>query len=128
MSLSIKIQKKEKIENQWKIIKEVQEIKAIFKAINNLNTKDRDKLLAILETRREDISNIKDAIKFANNIDCFKLVVADDEEELARCLIYNGDIDIEDLMDYTDLNRLGQEYADDKNMKKNSTRIFKARI
>lgn len=128
MSLSIKIQKKEKIENQWKIIKEVQEIKAIFKAINNLNTKDRDKLLAILETRREDISNIKDAIKFANNIDCFKLVVADDEEELARCLIYNGDIDIEDLMDYTDLNRLGQEYADDKNMKKNSTRIFKARM
>lgn len=81
-----------------------------------------------METRREDISNIKDAIKFANNIDCFKLVVADDEEELARCLIYNGDIDIEDLMDYTDLNRLGQEYADDKNMKKNSTRIFKARI
>lgn len=95
-----------------------QDIKAIFNIIKNFNVEDRDKLLAILETRREDISNIKDAIKFANNIDCFELVVADDEEELARRLIYNGDIDIEDLMDYADLNRLGQEYADDKNMKK----------
>lgn len=95
-----------------------QDVKAIFKIINNLNAEDRDKLLAILETKKEDISNIKDAIKFANNIDCFELVVADDEEELARSLIYNGDIDIEDLMDYADLNRLGQEYADNKNMKK----------
>ncbi|HBC84294.1 MAG TPA: hypothetical protein DCZ30_02260 [Clostridiales bacterium] len=95
-----------------------QDIKAIFKIINNLNDEDRDKLLAILETKKEDISNIKDAIKFANNIDCFELIVADDEEELARRLIYNGDIDIEDLMDYADLNRLGEDYADDKNMKK----------
>lgn len=102
-----------------------QDVKAIFKIINNLNTEDRDKLLAILETRREDISNIKDAIKFANNIDCFELIVADDEEELARNLIYNGDIDIEDLMDYADLNRLGQEYADDKNMKKTTQGYLK---
>lgn len=95
-----------------------QDIKAMFKIIKNFNVEDRDKLLAILETRREEISNIKDAIKFAHNIDCFELIVADDEEELARRLIYNGDIDMEDLMDYADLNRLGQDYADDKNMKK----------
>lgn len=102
-----------------------QDIKAIFKIINNLNIEDRDKLLAILETRKEDISNIKDVIKFANNIDCFELIVADDEEELARRLIYNGDIDIEDLMDYADLDRLGQEYADDKNMKKTAQGYLK---
>ena len=102
-----------------------QDIKAIFKIINNLTAEDRDKLLAILETKKEDILNIKDAIKFANNIDCFELVVADDEEELARRLIYNGDIDIEDLMDYADLYRLGQEYADDKNMKKTAKGYLK---
>lgn len=102
-----------------------QDIKAIFKIINNLTAEDRDKLLAILETKKEDILNIKDAIKFANNIDCFELVVADDEEELARRLIYNGDIDIEDLMDYADLYRLGQEYADDKNMKKTAQGYLK---
>lgn len=95
-----------------------QDIKAMFKIIKNVNVEDRDKLLAILETRRKEISNIRDAIKFAHNIDCFELIVADDEEELARRLIYNGDIDIEDLMDYADLNRLGEDYADDKNMKK----------
>lgn len=102
-----------------------QDIKAMFKIIKNFNFEDRDKLLAILETRREEISNIRDAIKFAHNIDCFELIVADDEEELARRLIYNGDIDIEDLMDYADLNRLGQDYADDKNMKKTAQGYLK---
>lgn len=93
-----------------------QDIKAMFKLIKNFNVEDRDKLLAILETKREEISNIKDAIKFAYNIDCFELIVADDEEELARRLIYNAYIDIEDLMDYADLSKLGEEYAEDKNM------------
>lgn len=102
-----------------------QDMKAIFKIIKNLNNEDRDKLLSILETRKEDISNIKDAIKFANNIDCFELIVADDEEELARRLIYNGEVDTEDLMEYADLNRLGREYADDKNMKKTAQGYLK---
>lgn len=102
-----------------------QDIKAMFKIIKNFNVEDRDKLLAILETRRKEISNIRDAIKFAHNIDCFELIVADDEEELARRLIYNGDIDIEDLMEYADLNRLGQEYADDKNMEKTAQGYLK---
>lgn len=93
-----------------------QDIKEMFKIIKNFNVEDRDKLLAILETRIEEISNIRDAIKFAHNIDCFELIVADDEEELARRLIYNGDIDIEDLMDYADLSKLGEDYSDDKNM------------
>lgn len=102
-----------------------QDVKAMFKIIKNFNVEDREKLLAILETRRGEISKIRDAIKFAHNIDCFELIVADDEEELARHLIYNGDIDIEDLMDYADLNRLGQDYADDKNMKKTTQGYLK---
>lgn len=93
-----------------------QDIKAIFRIIKNFNIEDRNKLLAILETKKEEISNIKDALKFANNVDCFELVVADDNEELARRLIYDGYIDTEDLMDYADLDKLGEDYADDKNM------------
>lgn len=102
-----------------------QDIKAMFKIIKNFNIEDRDKLLAILETRRKEISKIRDAIKFAHNIDCFELIVADDGEELAKRLIFNGDIDVEVLMDYADLNRLGQDYADNENMKKTAQGYLK---
>ncbi|MDO5555714.1 MAG: hypothetical protein Q4G09_03415 [Clostridia bacterium] len=77
---------------------------------------ERDKLLAILEAKRENIENIKDAIKFVENINCFELIEAENTEELARKLIYNGEIDMEDLIDYANLDRLGDEYADDKGM------------
>ena len=77
---------------------------------------DKDKLLSILEAKREVISNIKDAIKFASNINCFELIEAYDNEELGRRLVYNGEIDIEDLMEYADLYRLGKEYSEDKRM------------
>lgn len=66
--------------------------------------------------KKEQINNIKDAIKYAQNINCFNLTEAYDNEELARKLIYDGEIDIEDLMDYADLDRLGREYSEDKNM------------
>ncbi|MCI8654600.1 MAG: hypothetical protein HFJ48_01820 [Clostridia bacterium] len=102
-----------------------QDIKQIFKLINDLSFRERDKLVAILEARMENILNIKDAIKYAKNIDCFELIEVDDEEELARHLICNGDIDIEDIIDYTDLDRLGQDYADNKNVKKTAQGYLK---
>lgn len=92
------------------------DIKKFYEIIKDLCTEDRDKLLAILEAKKEKILNIKDAIKFANNINCFELIEAYDNEELGRRLVYNGEIDIEDLMEYADLDRLGEEYSDDKGM------------
>lgn len=92
------------------------EMKKFHKIISNFCSEDRDKLLAILEAKREVISNMKDAIKFANNINCFELIEADNNEELGRRLVYNGEIDIEDLMEYADLDKLGEEYSDDKGM------------
>lgn len=92
------------------------DMKKFYKIISNFESEDRDKLLAILEAKRDIISNIKDAIKFANNINCFELIEAYDNEELGRKLVYNGEVDIEDLMEYADLYRLGEEYSDDKNM------------
>lgn len=92
------------------------DMKEFYGKIKNLDIKDRDKLLAILEAKRENIENIRDAIKFADNINCFELIEAENTEELARNLIYNCEIDMEDLIDYADLDRLGEEYADDKGM------------
>lgn len=91
-----------------------QDIKRMFAIIRNLDSEDKYKLLAILESRREEISNIKDAIKFANNINCFELLEVDDEEELARKLIDNQEIDMEELMEYADLQRLGQDISENQ--------------
>jgi hypothetical protein len=93
-----------------------QDMKKFYGIIKNFDYYERDKLLAIMEVKQEQITNIKDAIKFAQNINCFNLTEAYDNEELARRLIYEGEIDMEDLMDYADLERLGEEYSEDKNM------------
>lgn len=93
-----------------------QDIKKFYSIIKKLDLYERDKLLAVMEVKNEQINNIKDAIKYAQNINCFNLTEAYDNEELARKLIYNGEIDIEDLMEYADLDRLGEEYSEDKNM------------
>lgn len=93
-----------------------QDIKKFYSIIKKLDLYERDKLLAVMEVKNEQINNIKDAIKYAQNINCFNLTEAYDNEELARKLIYNGEIDIEDLMEYADLDRLGEEYSKDKNM------------
>ena len=69
-----------------------------------------------MEGMKKQIHNIKDAIKYAQNIDCFNLTEADDNESLARRLVYEGEIDIEDLMEYADMYKLGKDYAEDKNM------------
>lgn len=93
-----------------------QDMKKFYNITKKIDSYERDKLLAIFEVKKEQINNIKDAIKYAQNINCFNLTEAYDNEELARKLIYNGEIDIEDLMEYADLDRLGEEYSEDKNM------------
>ena len=89
-------------------------MKKFYKVIKEVKIEDREKLLAILEAKQKEIVNITDAIKYASNINCFELIEANDNEELGRKLVYNGEIDIEDLMDYSDLDRLGEEYSIDK--------------
>lgn len=95
-----------------------QDIKKMLSIIDTLKCDDKYKLLAVLENKREDISNIRDAIKFANNIDCFELFEVDDEEELARKLVYDLEIDIEDLMEYADLQRLGEDISEEQKIAK----------
>ncbi len=93
-----------------------QDIIKLYGVINKVYLDDRKKLLAVLEAKEGQINNIKDAIKYAQNIDSFELIGAYDSEELARQLIYDSEIDIEDLMDYANLEELGRDYSEDKNM------------
>ena len=93
-------------------------MKTFYCMINKFNDEDREKLLAILEAKKEQIVNINEAIKYANNIKCFELIDAYNNEELAKRLVYDGTIDIENLMEYADLERLGRDYAETKEIVK----------
>ncbi|MBO5004420.1 MAG: hypothetical protein J6D03_04050 [Clostridia bacterium] len=50
------------------------------------------------------------------SIDCFELYCVDNDKEFAKKLIYNAEIDIEDVIDYADLSKLGRDYICDKNI------------
>lgn len=93
-----------------------QDIKKIYNIVRKFDEYEKYKILAILEVKEDEISNVKEIIKYAQNINCFNLTEAYDEQELGRRLVYDGEIDIEDLMEYSDMRRLGEEYAREKNM------------
>ena len=93
-----------------------QDIKKFFNMVRNFDEDEKDKILAILEVKEKQINNIRDIIKYAQNINCFNLTDSYDNHELGKRLVYQGKIDLEDLMDYADLDRLGKEYSEDKNM------------
>ncbi len=95
----------------------LQDIIKFYGVVRNFENEDKRKLLAILESNRTNINTLKNAIIYSQNIDCFELIEVDDKEELARYLVHNGEIDYDDLMDYADMERLGKDYARDKNMK-----------
>ena len=92
------------------------DIKNFFNMVRKFDKYEKDKILAILEVKEDEISNIKEIIKYAQNINCFNLTETYDEQELGRRLVYEGEIDVEDLMEYSDMKRLGKEYAREKNM------------
>lgn len=91
-----------------------QDIKKIFAIINRLKSEDRDKLLAVLELKSEEISNIKEAEKYASHLDSFTLY-SDVElpEDYARRIIKDGEVFIDDIMDYIDLPTLGEDYCNE---------------
>ena len=93
-----------------------QDIKKFYNIVKNFKEYDKYKILAIMEAEEDNIRNIKDVLKYAQNIECFDLTEAYDNQELGRRLVYEGEIDIEDLMEYADMEQLGKEYAEEKNM------------
>lgn len=89
-----------------------QDIKKIFSIINGLDRKDRKKLLAVLEMKIEEISNINNVVKYANHLDNFTLY-SDVElpDDYGRRIIEDGEVFIDDIMEYIDLSTLGEDYC-----------------
>lgn len=94
------------------------DIRGLYDLLNNIKISDRDKLLAVLKTERERITNIKDAIKFANNIDEYYLDGdSHSPEEFAENEIHLGELYMEDLIPYINLRALGTDLINDRNAK-----------
>ncbi len=88
-----------------------QDIKSMYAVLIFLNGNERDKLLAVLELKKEQISNMKDAVKYGNNLNCFEFYNnIHAPEDYARKLINSGELTARDILDYIDLEKLGEEY------------------
>lgn len=88
-----------------------QDIKSMYAILTFLNEDERDKLLAVLEFKREQISNMKDAVKYGNNLNRFEFYNnIHSAEDYAEKLIDDGDVNAQDIIDYIDLERLGDDY------------------
>ena len=65
-----------------------QDIKKFYNIVKNFKEYDKYKILAIMEAEEDNIRNIKDVLKYAQNIECFDLTEAYDNQELGRRLVY----------------------------------------
>lgn len=94
------------------------DMKKLYEVLNDIQTSDRDKLLAVLKTEREQITNIKDLIKFANQIDEYYLDnYSHSPEEYASNEIHLGELHMEDVIPYIDLRTLGKDLINQRNAK-----------
>lgn len=88
-----------------------QDIKSMYNILTFLNEDEKDKLLAVLELKRKQISNMKDAVKYGKNLDCFEFYNnINSAEEYAEKLIDDENVVAQDIIDYIDLERLGEDY------------------
>ena len=86
--------------------------------INNIKISDRDKLLAVLKTERERINNIKDVIKYTKKIEEYYLDSDSHSlEEFAENEIHLGELYMEDVIPYIDLEELGRDLINQRNGK-----------
>ena len=91
-------------------------IKTFYDQIKNFNELEKVKLLVILQTQKENISHVKDMIKYTDKLDAFEL---DDEvfspEEYARKMVHYSELYMEDVFDYIDFQTLGKDLLHEKN-------------
>lgn len=94
------------------------DMKEFYSLINNIQPEDRDKLLAILEAEEDNITNIKDVLKYVKNLDKFYLDWSSHSpEEYAENEIHLGEIYMEDVLPYIDLKTLGKDLIENANAK-----------
>jgi hypothetical protein len=86
------------------------DMKELYNLVYNIQHDDREKLLAILEAEEEKIINIKDVLKYVKNLDSFYLDWASlSNEEYAKNEIHLGELYMEDVLPYIDLETLGKD-------------------
>ena len=89
-----------------------QDIKSMFDIIKSLDDEGKNKLLAVLEMKREQISNMKDAVKYGNNLECFEYYNnINTHEEYAQKLIDEQEVTLDDVADYINMEELGEAYV-----------------
>lgn len=94
------------------------DIKEFYSLINKIETVDRDKLLAVLKTERENITNIKDVIKYTKRLDQYYLDCdSHTPEEFAENEIHLGELYMEDVLPYVDLISLGNDLIEEREAK-----------
>ncbi|MCI9366616.1 MAG: hypothetical protein HFJ54_09110 [Clostridia bacterium] len=80
-----------------------QDIKSMFTILKSLDYEERDKLLAVLEIKDEEIHNIKDIINYGNNLECFEFYKnINTYDGYAQKLIDAGDVCLSDIAEYID--------------------------
>lgn len=92
------------------------DMKNFYDLINNIQPDDRDKILAILEAEEERINNMKDVLKYVKNLDRYYLDWATHSpEEYASNGIHLGELNMNDVFPYIDLETLGKDLIKDRN-------------
>ncbi len=92
------------------------DMKELYNVIKDLNPTERNKLLALFKAEENKIKSIKDVIKYIKNLDKFYL----DEnsfsyEQFAENEIDLGEVYMDDVLPYIDLETLGKDLIEDRN-------------
>lgn len=94
------------------------DIKAIYDILQYSDDEVRDKILAIYELTNDRLSNIKDFIKYLDNMEEFEfhrnITTA---EQYADELIDDSEVDMYDLIDFVDKEALGNTYCENNDGK-----------
>lgn len=94
------------------------DMKEFYSLIKNIQSEDRDKLLAIFEAEEDNITKIKDVLKYVKNLDRFYLDWASHSpEEYAENEIHLGELYMDDVLPYIDLGTLGKDLIENANAK-----------
>lgn len=99
-----------------------QDIKSMYAILTFLNEDERDKLLAVLEFKREQISNMKDAVEYCSHLSWYSFFNGiNTPEEYAEELVKSRELDIDDIISYIDLRQLGMDYIKNESRKNKFT-------
>lgn len=99
-----------------------QDIKSMYAILTFLNEDERDKLLAVLEFKREQISNMKDAAEYCSHLSWYSFFNGiNTPEEYAEELVKSRELDIDDIISYIDLRQLGMDYIKNESRKNKFT-------